>query len=77
MEVGINAMTIESSQSREYDHVILDTVRCNKFGNAGFMLDSHRLVVALSRHRVTLTVICCKNVFKKMPLSAAKYSYLV
>nr|QWC36473.1 RNA-dependent RNA polymerase [Bemisia tabaci nido-like virus 1] len=77
MEAGINAITVDSSQSREFDHVILDTVRCNRNGSAGFILDPSRLVVALSRHKKTLTILCCKNVFKKLPISVANYSYLL
>lgn len=62
LEHGIKAITIDSSQGKEFDKVILDITRCNKEANIGFLKNVNRVIVALSRHRTKLLVLGCENI---------------
>ena len=48
-------LTVDASQGREFDHVVLTTVRVGP--RCGFWADPSRLLVALSRARCSVTVI--------------------
>lgn len=61
----INAFTIDAFQGRECDNIILDLVRCNERNSIGFISNTCRLVVALSRHRNKLHILGCKQTIKK------------
>jgi len=50
-------VSVDASQGSESDHVILSTVRSNPRGDIGFCADARRSCVALSRARMTLTVV--------------------
>lgn len=58
------AMTIDSAQTREWDVVILDTVRCNPGGSLGFLKEVNRLTVAFSQHKTKLHVLLCSQMMK-------------
>ena len=52
---SLRVLTVDSSQGREYDHVVLTTVRVGR--RCGFWDDPSRLLVALSRARGSVTVV--------------------
>lgn len=61
LQQGIDAITIDSAQGREYDRVILDLTRCNAKGQAGFSDILERFVVAVSRCKKSLYLIGCEK----------------
>ncbi|KAK7279316.1 hypothetical protein RJT34_24364 [Clitoria ternatea] len=65
---GTEVATIDSFQGREADAVILSMVRSNTLGAVGFLGDSRRINVAITRARKHLVVVCdsstiCHNTF--------------
>ncbi|CAL5207956.1 unnamed protein product [Lathyrus oleraceus] len=65
---GTEVSTIDSFQGREADAVILSMVRSNTLGAVGFLGDSRRINVAITRARKHLAVVCdsstiCHNTF--------------
>lgn len=50
-------VSVDAAQGSEADHVILSMVRSNETGDLGFCVDPRRMCVALSRSRLTLTVV--------------------
>ncbi|XP_057429209.1 uncharacterized protein LOC130722482 isoform X2 [Lotus japonicus] len=65
---GTEVSTIDSFQGREADVVILSMVRSNTLGAVGFLGDSRRINVAVTRARKHLAVVCdsstiCHNTF--------------
>ncbi|GAU34717.1 hypothetical protein TSUD_16900 [Trifolium subterraneum] len=65
---GTEVSTIDSFQGREADAVILSMVRSNTLGAVGFLGDSRRINVAITRARKHLAVVCdsstiCHNPF--------------
>ncbi|XP_061344494.1 uncharacterized protein LOC133290433 [Gastrolobium bilobum] len=65
---GTEVATIDSFQGREADAVILSMVRSNTLGAVGFLGDSRRINVAITRARKHLAVVCdsstiCHNTF--------------
>ncbi|XP_027363348.1 DNA-binding protein SMUBP-2 isoform X2 [Abrus precatorius] len=65
---GTEVATIDSFQGREADAVILSMVRSNTMGAVGFLGDSRRINVAITRARKHLAVVCdsstiCHNTF--------------
>ncbi|TKY53818.1 DNA-binding protein SMUBP-2 [Spatholobus suberectus] len=65
---GTEVATIDSFQGREADAVILSMVRSNTLGAVGFLGDSRRINVAITRARKHLALVCdsstiCHNTF--------------
>ncbi|KAI9073810.1 hypothetical protein K1719_044212 [Acacia pycnantha] len=66
--VGTEVATIDSFQGREADAVIISMVRSNALGAVGFLGDSRRINVAITRARKHVAVVCdsstiCHNTF--------------
>ncbi|RZC48207.1 hypothetical protein C5167_041169 [Papaver somniferum] len=65
---GVEVATVDSFQGREADAVIISMVRSNTLGAVGFLGDSRRMNVAITRARKHVTVVCdsstiCHNTF--------------
>ncbi|XP_059625147.1 uncharacterized protein LOC132268316 [Cornus florida] len=65
---GVEVATIDSFQGREADAVIISMVRSNTMGAVGFLGDSRRMNVAITRARKHVAVVCdsstiCHNTF--------------
>ncbi|KAF3781060.1 DNA-binding protein SMUBP-2 [Nymphaea thermarum] len=65
---GVEVSTIDSFQGREADAVIISMVRSNALGAVGFLGDSRRMNVAITRARKHVAVVCdsstiCHNAF--------------
>ncbi|KAL4199220.1 hypothetical protein AMTRI_Chr03g143820 [Amborella trichopoda] len=65
---GVEVATIDSFQGREADAVIISMVRSNTLGAVGFLGDSRRMNVAITRARKHVAVVCdsstiCHNTF--------------
>lgn len=65
---GVEVATIDSFQGREADAVIISMVRSNMLGAVGFLGDSRRMNVAITRARKQVAVVCdsstiCHNTF--------------
>ncbi|ESQ33210.1 hypothetical protein EUTSA_v10003611mg [Eutrema salsugineum] len=65
---GVEVATIDSFQGREADAVIISMVRSNNLGAVGFLGDSRRMNVAITRARKHVAVVCdsstiCHNTF--------------
>ncbi|KAK7393761.1 hypothetical protein VNO78_22325 [Psophocarpus tetragonolobus] len=65
---GTEVATIDSFQGREADAVIISMVRSNTLGAVGFLGDSRRINVAITRARKHLALVCdsstiCHNTF--------------
>ncbi|XP_078437564.1 P-loop containing nucleoside triphosphate hydrolases superfamily protein [Wolffia australiana] len=65
---GVEVSTIDSFQGREADAVIISLVRSNTLGAVGFLGDSRRMNVAVTRARKQVAVVCdtstiCHNSF--------------
>ena len=56
LDVAVN--TVDGVQGQECDVVIFLAVRCNTDGRLGFLTDSRRLNVAVTRARFSLVLIC-------------------
>ena len=54
---GIEIDSVDAFQGREKDVVIFTCVRCNSFGETGFLTDKRRLNVALTRAKYALILI--------------------
>ena len=54
---GIEIDTVDGFQGREKEVVIISCVRCNRDGEIGFLGDTRRMNVALTRARRKLIVI--------------------
>lgn len=55
--ITVEINTVDAFQGRETDIVIYSIVRSNKHGNIGFLMDTRRLNVALSRARDLLIIV--------------------
>jgi len=65
---GIRVASVDSFQGREADAVVISMVRSNTLGAVGFLGDSRRINVAITRARKHVAVICdsstiCHNTF--------------
>ena len=77
--ISIEVDTVDAFQGRETDIVIYSIVRSNTEGNLGFLKDSRRLNVSLSRGRELLIIIGdsqCIKVDKNNPFSNV-YDYIL
>ena len=54
---GVRVATVDGSQGLESEFVILNTVRCNPRGDLGFVKDTSRMNVALTRAKQGLVVV--------------------
>ncbi|XP_075648492.1 DNA polymerase alpha-associated DNA helicase A [Castanea sativa] len=75
---GIEVATIDSFQGREADAVIISMVRSNTLGAVGFLGDSRRMNVAITRARKHVAVVCdsstiCHNPFLARLLRHIRY----
>ncbi len=57
VEAGLEIGTVDSFQGREKEAVVVDLVRSNDDGQVGFLADTRRMNVALTRARSLLLVI--------------------
>lgn len=76
--VGVEVATVDSFQGREADAVIISMVRSNTIGAVGFLGDSRRMNVAITRARKHVTVVCdsstiCHNTFLARLLRHIRY----
>ncbi|XP_062220036.1 uncharacterized protein LOC133919612 [Phragmites australis] len=55
---AVGVSTIDSFQGREVDAVVISMVRSNPLGAVGFLGDSRRINVAITRARKHVTVVC-------------------
>ncbi|WVZ71375.1 hypothetical protein U9M48_019967 [Paspalum notatum var. saurae] len=65
---GVEVSTIDSFQGREADAVVISMVRSNSLGAVGFLGDSRRMNVAITRAKSHVAVVCdsstiCNNAF--------------
>lgn len=75
---GVEVATIDSFQGREADAVIISMVRSNTLGAVGFLGDSRRMNVAITRARKHIAVVCdsstiCHNTFLARLLRHIRY----
>ncbi|XP_043696328.1 DNA-binding protein SMUBP-2 [Telopea speciosissima] len=68
LAAGVEVATIDSFQGREADAVVISMVRSNTLGAVGFLGDSRRMNVAITRARKHVAVVCdsstiCHNTF--------------
>ncbi|XP_007029793.2 PREDICTED: DNA-binding protein SMUBP-2 [Theobroma cacao] len=75
---GVEVATIDSFQGREADAVIISMVRSNTLGAVGFLGDSRRMNVAVTRARKHVAVVCdsstiCHNTFLARLLRHIRY----
>lgn len=78
MATGVEVATIDSFQGREADAVIISMVRSNTLGAVGFLGDSRRMNVAITRARKHVAVVCdsstiCHNTFLARLLRHIRY----
>ncbi|KNA13086.1 hypothetical protein SOVF_119860 [Spinacia oleracea] len=76
---GVEVATIDSFQGREADAVIISMVRSNTMGAVGFLGDSRRMNVAITRARKHVAVVCdsstiCHNTFLARLLRHIRHS---
>jgi len=57
-------ITIDASQGRQIDHVILSCVRSNKKGGLGFLTEFERINVALTRAKHGLIIVADVDTLK-------------
>ncbi|KAI4384684.1 hypothetical protein MLD38_002803 [Melastoma candidum] len=75
---GVEVATIDSFQGREADAVIISMVRSNNLGAVGFLGDSRRMNVAITRARKHVALVCdsstiCHNPFLARLLRHIRY----
>jgi len=73
---AIEAMTVDASQGREWDHVIVSLV-VSEPGRLGFVKDLRRQNVAMSRAKRTLTLVGSPSVARELPAWADFHSFAV
>ena len=74
-EVGVEVGTVDGFQGREKEAVILSLVRSNDKGEVGFLEDTRRMNVALTRARRLLIVIGDSATITRHPLYEAFSDY--
>ncbi|KAH6769396.1 P-loop containing nucleoside triphosphate hydrolases superfamily protein [Perilla frutescens var. frutescens] len=78
LATGVEVATIDSFQGREADAVIISMVRSNNLGAVGFLGDSRRMNVAITRARKHVAIVCdsstiCHNTFLARLLRHIRY----
>ncbi|HET7503557.1 MAG TPA: AAA domain-containing protein [Kofleriaceae bacterium] len=73
---GLEIGTVDGFQGREKEAVIVDLVRSNELGELGFLTDTRRMNVALTRARRFLLVIADSATLGAHPYYAAFLSYV-
>ncbi|KAL3637883.1 hypothetical protein CASFOL_018331 [Castilleja foliolosa] len=78
VSMGVEVATIDSFQGREADAVIISMVRSNNIGAVGFLGDSRRMNVAITRARKHVAIVCdsstiCHNTFLARLLRHIRY----
>ncbi|KAK4384725.1 DNA-binding protein SMUBP-2 [Sesamum angolense] len=78
LSTGVEVATVDSFQGREADAVIISMVRSNNLGAVGFLGDSRRMNVAITRARKHVAIICdsstiCHNTFLARLLRHIRY----
>ncbi|KAK6117495.1 hypothetical protein DH2020_048773 [Rehmannia glutinosa] len=78
LSTGVEVATIDSFQGREADAVVISMVRSNNLGAVGFLGDSRRMNVAITRARKHVAIICdsstiCHNTFLARLLRHIRY----
>ncbi|KAM7255391.1 hypothetical protein ACFE04_026093 [Oxalis oulophora] len=76
---GVEVATIDSFQGREANAVIISMVRSNTLGAVGFLGDSRRMNVAITRARKHVAIVCdsstiCHNTFLARLLHHIRHS---
>jgi superfamily I DNA and/or RNA helicase len=72
---GLEIGTVDGFQGREKDAVIVDTVRSNETGDIGFLGDTRRMNVALTRARRFLLVVADSATLGGHPYYSALIGY--
>jgi superfamily I DNA and/or RNA helicase len=73
---GLEIGTVDGFQGREKEAVIVDLVRSNEQGEIGFLADTRRMNVALTRARRFLLVVADSATLGAHPYYAAFLSYV-
>jgi superfamily I DNA and/or RNA helicase len=73
---GIEIGTVDGFQGREKEAVIVDLVRSNESGEIGFLANTRRMNVALTRARRFLLVVADSATLGDHPYYAAFLSYV-
>jgi superfamily I DNA and/or RNA helicase len=73
---GLEIGTVDGFQGREKEAVIVDLVRSNERGEIGFLADTRRMNVALTRARRFLLVVADSATLGAHPYYAAFLSYV-
>jgi superfamily I DNA and/or RNA helicase len=74
--LGVEIGTVDGFQGREKEAVIVDLVRSNDHGEIGFLANTRRMNVALTRARRTLIVVADSATLGEHPYYAAFLAYL-
>ncbi|HWU85853.1 MAG TPA: AAA domain-containing protein, partial [Kofleriaceae bacterium] len=73
---GLEIGTVDGFQGREKEAVIVDLVRSNERGEIGFLANTRRMNVALTRARRFLLVVADSATLGEHPYYAAFLSYV-
>jgi predicted DNA helicase len=73
---GVEVGTVDGFQGREKEAVIVDLVRSNELGEIGFLANTRRMNVALTRARRFLLVVADSATLGEHPYYAAFLSYI-
>lgn len=74
--LGLEIGTVDGFQGREKEAIIVDLVRSNDHGEIGFLANTRRMNVALTRARRTLIVVADSATLGEHPYYAAFLAYI-
>ena len=74
--LGLEIGTVDGFQGREKEAIIVDLVRSNDHGEIGFLANTRRMNVALTRARRTLIVVADSATLGEHPYYAAFLAYV-